>query len=119
MSDGTTVRLPRLIGIGRALDMMLTARKVGSEEAAQMGLVTRVVDDGGSRAAAEALAHEMAAYPQIAMRSDRQSTLEQDGQPLEVAIRREDELSLLAREGAASEGAAVFAQGAGRHGKVG
>lgn len=119
MSDGTTVRLPRLIGTGRALDMMLTARKVGSDEAAQMGLVTRVVADGGSRAAAEALALEMAGYPQIAMRSDRQSALEQDGQPLDFAIRREDELSLQAREGAASEGAQVFAQGAGRHGKVG
>lgn len=117
MSDGTTVRLPRLIGTGRALDMMLTARKVASAEAVQMGLVTRIVADGQSRAVAEALAHEMAAYPQTAMRSDRQSALEQDGEPLQIAIRREDELSLEARRGAASEGAEHFAHGAGRHGQ--
>jgi enoyl-CoA hydratase len=119
MSDGTTVRLPRLIGTGRALDMMLTARKVGAAEAEQMGLVTRIVADGQSRSAAESLAQEMANYPQVAMRSDRQSALEQDGQPLQTAIRREDELSMQAREGAASEGAQVFAHGAGRHGRVG
>lgn len=118
MSDGTTVRLPRLIGMSRAMDMMLTARKVGATEAEHIGLVNRVVPDGKAREAAEALAHEIAAYPQIAMRSDRRSAHEQDGQSLETAIRREDELSMEARRSEASSGAQNFAAGSGRHGQI-
>ena len=118
MSDGTTVRLPRLIGMARALDMMLTGRKVGVVDAERMGLVSRVVSDGRSRQDAEELAHQIAAFPQIAMRSDRRSVYEQDGNPLAVAIMREAELSLEARRVEAERGAQQFASGAGRHGKV-
>ena len=73
--DGGTVRLPRLIGLGRALDLILTGRAVPAAEALQMGLVSRVVPHGQARAAAEALAAEIAALPQICLRSDRESTL--------------------------------------------
>jgi enoyl-CoA hydratase len=118
MSDGTTVRLPRLIGMGRALDMLLTARKVGAPEAEQMGLVNRVVPDGQSRQAAEELAHQIAAFPPIAMQSDRQSVYEQDGQPMAAAIAREAELSVQARRLEAEAGAKTFAAGAGRHGRL-
>src|ERR1039457_79433 len=74
--DGGTVRLPRLIGLGRALDLILTGRAVPAAEALQMGLVTRVVPHGQARAAAEELARELAALPQQCLRSDRMSALE-------------------------------------------
>ena len=73
MSDGTTVRLPRLVGAGRALDMLLTARKVSGTEAVSMGLADRVVPTGQALATAVELAHQIAAFPQIAMRSDLRS----------------------------------------------
>ena len=76
--DGGTVRLPRLIGVSRAMDMILTGRPVGAGEALQMGLVNRVVADGQSRAAAEELAQELARFPQRCMREDRLSLLEQE-----------------------------------------
>jgi enoyl-CoA hydratase len=117
MSDGTTVRLPRIIGFGRALDMMLTARKVDAREAEAMGLVNRVVPNGQSRVAAEELALQIAAFPQIAMLSDRQSVYDQYGKPLSDAIARETELSIKARQVEAQRGAAQFASGAGRHGE--
>lgn len=118
MSDGTTVRLPRLIGESRALDMLLTARKVAAAEALQMGLVHRVVPTGQSRAQAEALAREIAAFPPIATLSDRRSLHEQAGQPLNDALAREAALSLEARQKEAQAGAQRFAQGAGRHGQI-
>jgi enoyl-CoA hydratase len=74
--DGGTVRLPRLIGLGRALDLILTGRAVAAAEAMQMGLVSRVVAHGQARAAAEALAREIAAFPQACLRSDRQSAVQ-------------------------------------------
>ena len=77
--DGGTVRLPRLIGMSHAMDMILTGRPVGSREALAMGLVNRVVPDGESLAAAKALARELAAFPRTCMREDRLSLLEQDG----------------------------------------
>ena len=87
--DGGTVRLPRLIGVSRAMDMVLTGRGVGAEEALAIGLVNRVVPAGESRAAAEELAHELARFPQTCMREDRLSLLEQDGLAEDAAIANE------------------------------
>jgi enoyl-CoA hydratase len=117
MSDGTTVRLPRIIGQGRALDMLLTGRAVGADEAIAIGLATRKVAHGTTRAEAEKLAAEIASFPPIAMTSDRQSAYESFDRDQQAAIRREMELSLAARRQEAQTGAARFAQGAGRHGK--
>ena len=87
--DGGTVRLPRLVGEGRALDLILTGRPVGATEALAMGLVNRIVPGGEARAAAEALAAEIAAFPQDCMRSDRFSVYEQWDLPLEAALANE------------------------------
>lgn len=116
MSDGTTVRLPRLIGMGRALDMLLTGRKVGAAEALEMGLANRVVPEGQSRTAAEALAREIAAFPELAMLSDRRSVYEQEALTLDDAVMNEARVSREARENGATQGAGRFAAGAGRHG---
>lgn len=118
MSDGTTVRLPRLIGMGRALDMLLTGRKVDAAEALEMGLANRVVPRGQARRAAEELAREIAAFPELAMLSDRRSVYEQEGLALDDAIMHEAEVSRQARENGAREGAGRFAGGAGRHGAM-
>jgi enoyl-CoA hydratase len=117
--DGGTVRLPRVIGQGRALDMILTGRPVGADEALAMGLANRVVDDGQALAAAQALARELAALPQRCMRVDRASAIGQWGWPLADALRREGEggHAVLLEEGLA--GAARFAAGAGRGGAKG
>jgi enoyl-CoA hydratase len=106
--DGGTVRLPRIVGLGRALDLILTGRPVGAEEAKAIGLADRVVADGESRAAAEALARELAAFPQATMRADRLSVY--DG-TLEAEFGRGATLLEEARRGAAR-----FAAGEGRHG---
>ena len=79
--DGGTVRLPRLIGLGRALDLILTGRPVGAEEALAIGLANRVVPTGSSREAAEALAAQLAHFPQLCMRHDRLSAYEQHDLP--------------------------------------
>jgi enoyl-CoA hydratase len=118
MSDGTTVRLPRLIGAGRALDMLLTARKISGAEAVAMGLADRLVPNGQSLSAAIALAREIAAFPQIAMRSDRMSAIRQWNLSEEQAIALETSLSIEARQKEARGGAARFASGAGRHGSI-
>jgi enoyl-CoA hydratase len=116
--DGGTVRLPRLVGLGRALDLILTGRPVGAEEALHIGLADRVVDDGASRSAAEALAAELARFPQRCLRSDRLSALEQLGVPEAAALRAETERGLeVIRSGETREGAERFAGGAGRHGR--
>lgn len=114
--DGGTVRLPRLIGQGRALDMILTGRPVGAAEALSFGLANRVVPDGTSRPAAEALAHEIAAFPQQCMIADRHSAFAQWSLPLAEALKLEGRLGvpIVAAEGRA--GARRFADGAGRHG---
>ena len=117
MSDGTTVRLPRIVGQGRALDMLLTGRAVGADEAIAIGLATRRVARGPTRAEAETLARQIAGFPPIAMTSDRQSAYESFDRDAEAAIRREMELSLEARRAESQKGAARFAGGEGRHGK--
>ena len=114
--DGGTIRLPRVIGMGRALDLILTGRAVGAEEALAMGLVNRVVPRGQGRAAAEALAHELAALPQGALRGDRLSAYEQWDLELPAALANElGHGGRALAEGVA--GAARFAGGAGRHGE--
>jgi len=119
MSDGTTVRLPRLVGAGRALDMLLTARKVSGAEALAMGLADRLVPTGQALPAAIELARQIAAFPQIAMRSDRMSAIRQWNLAEKEAIALEASLSLEARHKEAQVGANRFASGAGRHGAVG
>jgi enoyl-CoA hydratase len=116
MSDGTTVRLPRLIGTGRALDMLLTARKIGGEEAVAIGLADRLAPDGDALKMAIELAHEISAFPQIAMRSDRLSAIRQWDLPEADAIVQEMQLAAEARRLEARAGAASFTAGAGRHG---
>jgi enoyl-CoA hydratase len=117
--DGGTVRLPRLVGRGTALDIILTGRKVPAEECHRIGLCERVVPDGGSRAAAEALAHEIARFPQGCMRADRRSVFRQEGLSELDGLKSEWACSsgMVEREGAA--GAARFASGKGRHGDFG
>lgn len=116
MTDGTTVRLPRLIGSGRALDMLLTARKVTGAEAVQIGLANRLVPEGQALEAAVALANEIAEFPQIAMRSDRMSAILQWDLSEPDAIAQETKLAEEARSREAQSGASRFASGAGRHG---
>ncbi len=114
--DGGTVRLPRIVGAGRALDMILTGRAVDAEEALAFGLVNRVVEDGRALAAAQELAATIAAFPQGCLRADRASALAQWDLPLAEALRLEGAggFAVVAAEGLA--GAARFADGAGRHG---
>ncbi|MCG3189916.1 MAG: Carnitinyl-CoA dehydratase [Burkholderiaceae bacterium] len=115
--DGGTVRLPRLVGMGRALDMILTGRAVGADEALAIGLADRVVDDGTALAQAQTLAAQIAAFPQACMLADRASAFAQWDLPLDEALRREGAggYPVIAAESLA--GAARFAAGAGRHGK--
>jgi enoyl-CoA hydratase len=113
--DGGTIRLPRLIGLSRALDLILTGRAVNADEALAMGLVNRVVPAGQARAAAEQLAHEISALPQAALRADRMSAYLQHDKDLPAALLQEFELGSHALVEAV-EGATRFAGGAGRHG---
>jgi len=115
--DGGTVRLPRLIGLSRALDLILTGRPVGPEEALQMGLVNRVVPKGKAREAAQDLARQLAAFPQICLRNDRLSAFEQFDLSFEEAMTNEFQHGLKAIEQEAQKGAARFAEGSGRHGE--
>jgi enoyl-CoA hydratase len=117
--DGGTVRLPRIVGRGTALDIILTGRKVSAEECLHIGLCERLVPDGESRAAAEALAHEISRFPQGCMRADRKSVFLQEGLSEMDGLRLEWVCSsgMVEREGAA--GAGRFASGKGRHGDFG
>jgi enoyl-CoA hydratase len=113
--DGGTVRLPRLIGASRAMDMVLTGRPVGAEEALSFGLVNRVVEVGQSRAAAEELARSLARLPQTCMREDRLSLLEQHALDQDAALANElaHGLRSLAE---VQDGLERFRRGEGRHG---
>jgi enoyl-CoA hydratase len=118
--DGGTVRLPRLIGLSRALDLILTGRPVGAAEALQMGLANRVVPRGTSRAAAEELARELAALPQICLRGDRASAYESLDLDLPGAILNELKHGIRSlAAGESKAGARRFSEGKGRHGSSG
>jgi enoyl-CoA hydratase len=115
--DGGTIRLPRLIGHSRASDLILTGRGIDGAEAERMGLVNRVVPRGEALRAARELALEIAALPQICMRSDRRSAHDQAALPFAEALAREVELGWATiASGETVEGARRFASGAGRHG---
>ncbi|MDN3518785.1 crotonase/enoyl-CoA hydratase family protein [Aquisalimonas lutea] len=114
--DGGTVRLPQIIGLGRAMDLILTGRRVDADEAHAMGLCNRVVPEGGARAAAEELARELARFPQLCMRMDRASAYAQHGQGVGEALRHEYRQGLRALREEGVAGASRFASGQGRHG---
>ncbi len=114
--DGGTVRLPRVVGQSRALDMILTGRPVAAAEALQMGLANRVVREGEARRAAEQLAADIAAFPQHCLRADRASSLAQWNLPLDRALQQEGQEGYPVIAAEALSGAARFATGAGRHG---
>lgn len=114
--DGGTVRLPRLIGTSRAMDMILTGRPVDATEALAMGLANRVVPDGQARAEAEGLAARIAQFPQTCLRRDRLSVLEQDGLTEADAMAGEFRHGLVSLATDSVAGARRFTEGAGRHG---
>lgn len=115
--DGGTVRLPRVVGMGRALDMILTGRAVGADEALAFGLANRVVDDGQALPAAQATARQIAAFPNACMLADRASAFAQWDLPLAQALQREGAGGYPVVAAEAVAGAARFAAGAGRHGR--
>ena len=114
--DGGTVRLPRLIGTSRAMDMILTGRAVDAQEAAAIGLANRLVPAGQALAAAQQLAAGLAAFPQVCPRSDRASVLDQEGVDETAALAAEFAHGRAALSAETAAGAARFASGAGRHG---
>lgn len=114
--DGGTVRLPRIVGMGHALDMILTGRPVGTPEALHMGLVNRSAAPGQAVKVAQELARQIAAFPQQCMLADRASAFAQWALPLADALRHEGKQSTPMVFAEGEKGAARFAQGAGRHG---
>src|SRR4051812_22122093 len=112
--DGGTVRLPRIVGQGRALDLILTGRPVGAEEALAFGLANRLVAAGEARAAAEAMAAEIARFPALCMRTDRASAYSGWDWDLAEALRAEAMAGAAPLAAGAREGAARFASGRGR-----
>ncbi len=114
--DGGTVRLPRIVGQGHAMDMILTGRPVNAEEAGAMGLANRIVPDGQARSAAEALAADIAGFPQTCLRADRRSAIHQWDMKLSEALAVEGAGGYPVIFEEAIEGARRFATGAGRHG---
>jgi enoyl-CoA hydratase len=116
--DGGTVRLPRLIGQSRALDLILTGRPVPAVEAYEIGLVNRLVPPGTARDAAEDLAAHLARFPQTCLRTDRMSVLDGAGRPEAEAMRAELAYGMEPLAAETATGAARFASGAGRHGAL-
>ncbi|MCJ7773026.1 MAG: crotonase/enoyl-CoA hydratase family protein [Desulfobacterales bacterium] len=116
--DGGTFRLPRLIGLSRAMDIILTGREIGAKEALSFGLANYVVDTGKSREAAEKIAEKISGFPQICMRNDRLSAYEQFGMSIQNALDNEFKYGTKTIEsGETFNGAQRFAEGEGRHGK--
>ncbi|MEM9668170.1 MAG: crotonase/enoyl-CoA hydratase family protein [Pseudomonadota bacterium] len=114
--DGGTVRLPRLIGQSRAMDMILTGRPVGAEEALSFGLANRVVPDGETVSAAMQIAEQLAEFPQVCMRNDRMSAITQWGRSLDAALAEEATIGRSSLRAGAATGASRFAGGKGRGG---
>ena len=115
--DGGTVRLPRLVGHGRAMELILTGRPVHADEALRIGLVERVVEPGRALEDATSLARRLAEFPQTALRADRQSAIAQWSLALQEALRAEHRRGAqVIVSGEAREGARRFAEGSGRHG---
>lgn len=115
--DGGTVRLPQIVGVGHAMDMILTGREVSAREAKDIGLINRIIPEGSARKEAEALARTIAAFPQICLRSDRRALREGVGAPTDEAMRREFELGMeTIASGETMAGVERFRDGHGRHG---
>jgi enoyl-CoA hydratase len=114
--DGGTVRLPRLVGQGRAMEIILTGRKVPADECLRIGACERVVPSGSARREAEALAHEIARFPQACVRADRRSVYLQHGLGVREALRKEWDNGVPVLETEGVSGAERFTTGAGRHG---
>jgi len=118
--DGGTIRLPRLIGMSRAMDLILTGRPVKADEAFQIGLANRVVEEGEAQSTAKALATQLCAFPQLCMRNDRLSAYEQWNLPLDEALSNEFAIGMKTINSKETEiGAKRFASGKGRHGDFG
>jgi len=116
--DGGTVRLPRLIGLSRALDMILTGRSVNAQEALEFGLANRIVEDGTSKEEAEKLALEIAQFPKICMRNDRLSVYSQFGLNIFDALKNEFHYGIKTLEsGEYLQGSDEFSKGKGKHGE--
>jgi len=117
--DGGTVRLPRIVGQGRALEIILTGRKVPAEECMSIGLCEYLTPKGGARAKAEALAQEIARFPQVCVRADRRSAIKSHGLSVREALIQEwyNGREALIADGVA--GAGRFSDGLGRHGDFG
>jgi len=115
--DLGTIRLPRMVGQGRALDLILTGRPVGAEEALRIGLLERLVEHGAALSEAVKLAHEISLFPQGSLRVDRRSVLNQWGLNLDEAMREEfDGAAVVLSSGESQAGARRFVDGTGRHG---
>ncbi len=114
--DGGTIRLPRIVGLGRALDLILTGRPISATEAYEMGLATKIVETGASRKEAESLAEIISSFPQLCLREDRLSVYEQYNLPFGKALKNEFRHGMKSLS-EIQDGVAKFIRGEGRHGQ--